>query len=95
MSLSKVPKQKGILHTFGFNLTAFEFTDNPDEVSENIIIFIGGLQNGLLNVPYLPQLAKSVSKVKGKDKESWSLIQILLSSAYTGYGITSLSKDSQ
>lgn len=94
MSLSKVPQQKGILHTYGFNLTAFEFTDDSENVSPNILLFIGGLGNGLLNVPYLPQLAQAASsKFSSKDGNSWSLVQVLLSSAYRGWGTSSLDRD--
>ncbi|EMG50425.1 SPAPB24D3.06c UPF0613 protein PB24D3.06c [Candida maltosa Xu316] len=93
MSLSTVPQQKGIVHTYGFNLVAFEFTET-DEVSPNVILFIGGLGNGLLNIPYLPQLAKTAnSKFKSKDGNSWSLVQVLLSSAYKGWGTSSLDRD--
>ncbi|CAI5758705.1 unnamed protein product [Candida verbasci] len=88
MFLSSVPPQQGVLHTYGFNLTAFEFTQNYQS-SENILLFVGGLGNGLLNVPYLPALSKSTSDFKGK----WNLVQVLLSSAYSGWGTSSLDKD--
>ncbi|KAF6072522.1 hypothetical protein FOB64_000555 [Candida albicans] len=61
MSLKLVPQQRGIVHTYGFNLTAFEFTTDPSNISPNIILFVGGLGNGLLNIPYLPELADSAS----------------------------------
>lgn len=94
MSLSQVPQQKGIVHTFGFNLTAFEFTNDLENVSPNILIFIGGLGNGLLNVPYVPQLAQAASsKFNSKDGNSWSLVQVLLSSANNGWGTSSLDRD--
>ncbi|KAI5962408.1 uncharacterized protein KGF55_003484 [Candida pseudojiufengensis] len=91
MSLSKVPKQIGTVHTFGFNLTAFEFDNNKvkDGNSDKIVLFIGGLSNGLLNIPYLPILAQAL------ESEEWSLAQLLLSSAYTGYGITGLANDTE
>ncbi|RCK57834.1 hypothetical protein Cantr_06291 [Candida viswanathii] len=93
MSLDSVPQQKGILHTYGFNLTAFEFTNGSDKVSPNILIFIGGLGNGLLNVPYLPDLAKAASNFHSKDGNSWNLVQVLLTSAYLGWGTSSLDRD--
>ncbi|KAI3406039.2 hypothetical protein KGF56_001258 [Candida oxycetoniae] len=92
MSLSAVPPQRGIVHTFGFNLTAFEFIKNPDskDVCPNIVLFVGGLGNGLLNVPYLPRLAEVIS-----DGGEWNLIQVLLGSAYNGWGVSSLQRDSR
>lgn len=94
MSLSKVPPQEGIVHTYGFNLTAFEFTGYSKQTTSNIILFIGGLGNGLLNVPYLPALAESTPTFRSSDGESWNLVQVLLSSAYLGFGTSSLERDS-
>lgn len=95
MSLSKVPPQEGIVHTYGFNLTAFEFTEYSKKSTPNIILFVGGLGNGLLNIPYLPDLARAASGFKSKDGESWNLVQVLLSSAYSGFGTSSLERDSK
>ncbi|CCG23132.1 hypothetical protein CORT_0D02870 [Candida orthopsilosis Co 90-125] len=93
MSLSKLPPQEGIVYTYAFNLTAFEFTEYSKKTAPNIILFIGGLSNGLLNVPYLPTLAKAATNFKSQDGEDWNLVQVLLSSAYSGFGTTSLEKD--
>lgn len=94
MSLKLVPQQRGIVHTYGFNLTAFEFTTDPSNISPNIILFVGGLGNGLLNIPYLPELADSASnEFQSTDGGSWSLVQVLLSSAYQGWGTSSLDRD--
>lgn len=68
-------------------LTAFEHTPKAsDSEPQNIIIFIGGLLDGLLTVPY----PTSISDALPSD---WSIAQVLLSSAYTGWGISSLKKD--
>lgn len=50
------------------------------------IIFIGGLGDGLLTVPYTVHLAKVIP-------ESYSLVEILLSSSYVGWGVSSLDSD--
>ncbi|XP_063940064.1 UPF0613 protein PB24D3.06c isoform X2 [Daucus carota subsp. sativus] len=50
-------------------------------------IFIGGLTDGFLATDYLEPLAIAL------DKEKWSLVQFLLSSSYTGYGLSSLKED--
>ncbi|EGW31455.1 uncharacterized protein SPAPADRAFT_62026 [Spathaspora passalidarum NRRL Y-27907] len=93
MSLSSVTPQYGIVHTYGFNLTAFEFT-SEGKLASNILLFVGGLGNGLLNVPYLPELSHAAStQFKSLDGESWSLVQVLLSSAYSGWGTSSLERD--
>ncbi|RLV90235.1 hypothetical protein JA1_004719 [Spathaspora sp. JA1] len=94
MSLSSVPPQNGIVHTFGFNLTAFEFTAGGGELPPNLVLFVAGLGNGLLNVPYLPQLAQAASnEFRTSDGGSWGLVQVLLSSSYAGWGTSSLDRD--
>jgi pimeloyl-ACP methyl ester carboxylesterase len=51
------------------------------------VIFIGGLTDGLLATDYLEPLSLAL------EVEKWSLVQPLLSSSYTGYGISSLKQD--
>uniref|UniRef100_A0ACD5UNU2 Uncharacterized protein n=1 Tax=Avena sativa TaxID=4498 RepID=A0ACD5UNU2_AVESA len=51
------------------------------------VIFIGGLADGLLATDYLEPLSFAL------EVEKWSLVQPLLSSSYTGYGISSLEQD--
>jgi hypothetical protein len=50
------------------------------------VIFIGGLFDGLLTVPYPSSISDSLPP-------SWSLAQVGLSSSYTGWGISSLQRD--
>ncbi|CAN6197281.1 unnamed protein product [Urochloa humidicola] len=51
------------------------------------VIFVGGLTDGLLATDYLEPLSLAL------EVEKWSLVQPLLSSSYTGYGISSLEQD--
>ncbi|KAL6971443.1 hypothetical protein U1Q18_031119 [Sarracenia purpurea var. burkii] len=51
------------------------------------VIFVGGLTDGFLATEYLEPLAIAL------EKEKWSLVQFLLSSSYSGYGISSLKQD--
>lgn len=70
-------------------LTAFEHTPKAsDSEPQNILIWIGGLYDGLFTVPY----PTSISDALPAD---WSLAQVLLSSAYTGWGISSLKQDAE
>jgi len=57
--------------------------------STHFFISIGGLTDGFLGLPYIEQLAKKLNE------KNWSLIQILLSSSYSGYGTSSLKQDSE
>lgn len=50
------------------------------------IIFVGGLGDGLLTVPYTAHLAKVLP-------ESYSLVEVLLGSSYAGWGVSSLDSD--
>ncbi|KAF6145274.1 hypothetical protein GIB67_041469 [Kingdonia uniflora] len=51
------------------------------------VVFIGGLTDGFLATEYLEPLSVAL------EKEKWSLVQLLLSSSYTGYGTSSLKQD--
>ena len=55
-------------------------------IPQNLIIWIHGLGDGLMTVPYATTLAKALP-------ESWSLAQILLSSSYGSWGTSSINSD--
>lgn len=77
----------GILHQYSHKLAAFEHRPNPsNQTPRNTLLFIGGLSDGLLTVPYTPYLAKTLPP-------SYSLVEILLSSSYTGWGASDLGQD--
>ncbi|KAF8847713.1 DUF1749-domain-containing protein [Acephala macrosclerotiorum] len=79
--------RKGFVHNYTPRLTAFEHT--PHSVygtSQNVILFIGGLFDGLQTVPY-------VSKISDALSPTWTLAQVHLSSSYTGWGTASLRQD--
>ncbi|KAI9762148.1 MAG: Vacuolar protein sorting-associated protein 35 [Chaenotheca gracillima] len=82
----------GSLHHFAPRLVAFEHappsTDSSSRPSQNILLFIGGLGDGLLTVPYTPSLSAHLPA-------SWSLAQIMLSSSYIGWGTSSVSEDAK
>ena len=52
----------------------------------NTIIFIGGLSDGLLTVPYTSPLAEALPNF-------FSLVEIVLSSSYSGWGTLSINDD--
>ncbi|TVY90362.1 UPF0613 protein [Lachnellula willkommii] len=81
--------RKGITHQFSSRLVAFEHTpkDTPAP-SQNILIFIGGLFDGLHTVPYTSTIAEALPP-------TWSIAQAILSSSYTGWGTSSLQKDAK
>jgi hypothetical protein len=57
-----------------------------DSLPQNLLIWIGGLGDGLMTVPYPALLARALP-------ESWSLAQTLLGSSYGGWGTSSLKLD--
>lgn len=70
-------------------LTAFEHTPHPSStLPQNLIIFIGGLFDGLLTVPYPTTIASVLPP-------AWSLAQPILSSSYIGWGSSSLQRDAK
>ncbi|KAK9236940.1 hypothetical protein V1525DRAFT_405455 [Lipomyces kononenkoae] len=77
----------GTLHAYSTKLAAFEFGTSTGTPHKDILLFIGGLGDGLLTVPYIPQLAASI------DSSGWSLVQLLISSSYRGWGAGDLARD--
>lgn len=81
MSGKKVP---GVLHLYSKSRVAFEF--EPVGKSK-VLIFVGGLTDGLLTVPYVQGLAKTLEPL------GFSVVQIQFSSSYLGFGTGSLKRD--
>ncbi|KAF4358894.1 hypothetical protein F8388_013698 [Cannabis sativa] len=75
---------RGVLFKYGSKpmQVAFKTGDYKQQV-----IFIGGLTDGFLATEYLEPLAIAL------DREKWSLVQFLMSSSYSGFGISSLQQD--
>ena len=68
-------------------LTAFEHTPNPNlGTGQNLLIFIGGLFDGLQTVPYTDTISDALP-------QTWSLAQVHLTSSYTGWGTSTLQRD--
>ena len=56
---------------------------------DRFAIYVGGLTDGLLACSYVERLGAEL------DSRGWSLVQPVLSSAYTGYGTSSLERDAE
>lgn len=76
----------GTLHLYTPRLSAFEHPSTPS--AHNLILWIGGLGDGLLTVSYPRKLSRSLPP-------TWSLAEVLLSSSYNGFGTSSLSRDAK
>lgn len=83
----------GTLHIYTRNLVAFEHkpststsTSTSSPPPTNILLWIGGLGGGLLTVPYTSVLAAHLPV-------SWRIVEVLLSSAYKGWGTATLTQD--
>lgn len=81
----------GILHKYYENLVAFEHAPPSPETkySSRVILFIGGLGDGLTTVPYTKPLSDYLYKHNG-----WGVIELLKSTSYEGWGHGSLTQDS-
>ncbi|KAL8732867.1 MAG: hypothetical protein Q9166_002468 [cf. Caloplaca sp. 2 TL-2023] len=66
-------------------LVAFEHTRNGTS-PQNTLLFVGGLNEGLLTIPYAQDLAAALP-------HSYSLVEVLLSSAFSGWGHSSITQD--
>lgn len=80
-----------LIHPYHKDLTAIEF-GCKNTIPENFLIFIGGLGDGFLTVPYVTTLAEAISQKFGS---LWVLVQALISSSYKGYGTGSLQRDAK
>ncbi|GAV60927.1 DUF1749 domain-containing protein [Cephalotus follicularis] len=76
-----------------FRGVLFKYGSSPIQVAfktgnyKQQVIFIGGLTDGFFATEYLEPLAIAL------DNEKWSLVQLLMSSSYSGYGTSSLQQD--
>ncbi|KAK2767837.1 hypothetical protein FQN54_003998 [Arachnomyces sp. PD_36] len=78
----------GVLHHYSARLTAFEYgSRDTTHQKRHTLLFIGGLSDGFGTVPFVNDIAASL-----EDTE-WSVFFILLSSSYSGWGVSSLGKD--
>ena len=69
------------------SLPAFISETAGSRSERNVVVFIGGLTDGFLATPYLTHLQSRIATA------GWSLVQVLLSSSYAGYGHSSLRQD--
>ena len=84
--MSSTDTPPGVLHPISPPLVAFEHRHYSQPQASNIIIFLGGLCDGLLTVPYVRHIASSLPS-------SWALMEPILSCSYRQFGISSLGKD--
>ncbi|KAK0621384.1 duf1749 domain-containing protein [Bombardia bombarda] len=71
---------------------AYEYgipSSSPSPPPSNALIFIGGLGDGPHGVPYVRSIAKKLEA----SKANWSVFEVRLSSAYSGFGFGSLMRD--
>jgi pimeloyl-ACP methyl ester carboxylesterase len=85
MSIRK-PILSARVHNYLPNLVAVEHL-YQNTVHPNIVLFIGGLGNGIHDVPYTQFFAERLNKV------GWGFVELLTSSSYIGWGTGSLKRD--
>jgi pimeloyl-ACP methyl ester carboxylesterase len=81
----------GIIHSYTNHLVAFEHLNpnSPTNISpDNIILWVGGLGDGLCTVKYPSVLSSFLPS-------NWSLAEVITSSSYSGWGTGSLARDAQ
>lgn len=80
---------RGTLHHYTPRLTAFEHQPKDAESSSSphhTILFLGGLGDGLGHPQYPSVIAQHLPT-------SWTIVEVLLSSSYTGWATSSLARD--
>ncbi|KAL5119873.1 hypothetical protein ACEQ8H_002234 [Pleosporales sp. CAS-2024a] len=76
----------GTLHKYNKKLVAFEH--GPSDAASNVLLWIGGLGDGLLTVEYAATIASSLPR-------TWTLAEVLLRSSYNGWTTGRLSRDAR
>ncbi|WBW72915.1 Alpha/Beta hydrolase fold, DUF1749 family protein [Schizosaccharomyces osmophilus] len=84
----------GILHQYTPKLVGFEFVSSSGKTASSckdrpLLLFVGGLGDGLVTVPYVPKLVEPL------DQLGWSVIQVHTQSSYIGWGTGSLVRDDE
>lgn len=81
------PIAGGILHQYAPSLVAFEHPAKSGKPHANMLLFVGGLGDGLTTVPYVRPLAEALDAI------GWGLAEVLTRSSYTGWGTGKLERD--
>ncbi|PWW73452.1 DUF1749-domain-containing protein [Tuber magnatum] len=76
-----------ILHHYSPCLIAVEHPAAINGNMKNTLLFVGGLGDGIHTIPYVSPLIDAVTGA------GWSLVEVLLSSSYKGWGIGSIAQD--
>ncbi|PJF17113.1 hypothetical protein PSACC_03062 [Paramicrosporidium saccamoebae] len=77
---------EGELFVYHERLVAFE--SGPRD-SGTCVVVIGGMTDGLLSLSFVPLLSQKCVEA------GYSIVQVILSSSYTAYGLSSLQQDSE
>jgi pimeloyl-ACP methyl ester carboxylesterase len=77
-------------HKYSKRLVAFEHASpqTSSDDAQNTLLWVGGLTDGLLTVPYPSDIAKSLPA-------NWRIAEVLISSSYKGWGTGSLARDAE
>lgn len=78
--------QSGQVHRYSKKLIAFEHTTASGQPSKHILLWIGGLGDGIHTVSYPARLSQELPS-------DWSLAQVIIRSSYNGWGTGSLERD--
>jgi pimeloyl-ACP methyl ester carboxylesterase len=80
----------GTAHKYSKRLIAFEHTPSHTSSNDapNTLLWVGGLTDGLLTVPYPSSIAQSLPP-------TWRISEVLISSSYSGWGTGSLARDAE
>lgn len=79
------PDSKKLTHVYEYG----DSSSSEHKPSENALVFIGGLGDGPHGVPYIRHIASSLSTTS----LGCTVFEVRLSSAFSGWGISSLAKD--
>lgn len=77
------------VHRYSGRLVALEYPSEASTPHDKLLLFVGGLGDGINTVPFVEPLAKQL------DEEGWNVAEILTNSSYIGFGTSSLSQDSE
>jgi len=81
----------GVLHKYSDRRVAFQHASSSpmnDNDEPHTLLWVGGLSDGLLTVPYPASIAASLPS-------DWTIAEVLITSSYNGWGTSSLAQDAR
>lgn len=86
------PRSKKLCHVYEYDIHDYFAPSADSQANANALVFIGGLGDGPHGVPYIRYIAAAL-KSPSFPSLNYTVFEARLSSAFTGWGVSSLAED--